>query len=284
MQLPAGIVSRAQQLTVSGWVKANSLSDYVRIFDFGSGTNEYMFLTPKAGDRMLFAITNQGNGQGQEQTIDAPVLPTGVWKHVAVTLSGSTGILYVDGKEVGRNTSLTLNPTSLGQTKNNFIGKSQYPDPYFNGLVDEFRIYSRALNASEVAGLASGTAQSLTTAEKITAIKEVNVTTRAGEKPELPSVVEATYGEGSTTWVAVEWENINPAQYATPGSFELKGNVEGTELKAIAKVTVIEAGAPVNSGTPETPTTSVNSVTPETPAPVSSAKPAGGSRSGVNNE
>ncbi|MBJ8192091.1 Ig-like domain-containing protein, partial [Bacillus cereus] len=120
---------------------------------------------------------------------------------------------------------LTLNPTSLGQTKNNFIGKSQYPDPYFNGLVDEFRIYSRALNATEVAGLASGTAQNLAATEKITALKEVNVTTRAGEKPELPSVVEATYGEGSTKWVAVEWEDIDPAQYAAPGSFELKGKV-----------------------------------------------------------
>jgi hypothetical protein len=270
VQLPTGIVSRAQQLTVSGWVKANSLSDYVRIFDFGSGTNEYMFLTPKDGDQMLFAITNQGNGQGQEQTIEGPVLPTGVWKHVAVTLSGSTGILYVDGKEVGRNTSLTLNPTSLGKTKNNFIGKSQYPDPYFNGLVDEFRIYSRALNASEVAGLASGTAQSLTAAEKITALKEVSVTTHAGEKPELPSVVEATYGEGSTKWVAVEWEDIDPAQYAAPGSFELKGKVEGTELKAIAKVTVIEAGSAAPSATPVnpgTPAVSATSVTPPTTAP-----------------
>lgn len=271
VQLPAGIVSRAQQLTVSGWVKANSLSDYVRIFDFGSGTNEYMFLTPKAGNRMLFAITNQGNGQGQEQTIDAPVLPTGVWKHVAVTLSGSTGILYVDGKEVGRNTNLTLNPTSLGQTKNNFIGKSQYPDPYFNGLVDDFRIYSRALNANEVAGLASGTAQSLVSTEDITALKEVNVTTHVGEKPELPSVVEATYGEGSSKWIAVEWEDMDPAQYAAPGSFELKGKVEGTELKAIAKVTVFEAGAvasPATSVSPETSTTP-----PTTTSPVTSAWP-----------
>ncbi len=99
------------------------------------------------------------------------------------------------------------------------------------------------------------------------------------EKPELPSVVEATYGEGSTKWVAVEWEDIDPAQYAAPGSFELKGNVGGTELKAIAKVTVIEAGAaapavtlvsPETSVTRPTTTPSVTSALP--PRPISSAK------------
>jgi hypothetical protein len=127
------------------------------------------------------------------------------------------------------------------------------------------------LNATEVAGLASGTAQNLAATEKITALKEVNVTTRAGEKPELPSVVEATYGEGFTKWVAVEWEDIDPAQYAAPGSFELKGKVEGTELKAIAKVTVIEAGAADSSVTPVSPE---NSVTPPTTTPsVTSALP-----------
>jgi hypothetical protein len=36
---------------------------------------------------------------------------------------------------------------------NNYIGKSQYSDPYLNGSLDEFRIYKRALTAVEVAQL-----------------------------------------------------------------------------------------------------------------------------------
>ena len=40
-----------------------------------------------------------------EQVIDGTAaLPTGGWHHVAVTLSGSTGTLYVDGVQVGSNT------------------------------------------------------------------------------------------------------------------------------------------------------------------------------------
>ena len=41
-----------------------------------------------------FAITV--GGAGAEQRIDGTAsLPTGVWKHVAVTLSGSVGVLYL---------------------------------------------------------------------------------------------------------------------------------------------------------------------------------------------
>jgi hypothetical protein len=45
---------------------------------------------------------------------------------------------------------MTLRPSSIGDTANNFIGKSAYPDPYFAGLVDDFRVYNRALSASEM--------------------------------------------------------------------------------------------------------------------------------------
>jgi hypothetical protein len=47
---------------------------------------------------------------------------------------------------------MSLNPASLGSTTQNYIGKSQFgSDPYLNGAVDDFRIYSRALSASEIA-------------------------------------------------------------------------------------------------------------------------------------
>jgi hypothetical protein len=34
---------------------------------------------------------------------------------------------------------------------NNYIGRSQYTaDPYFKGLIDDFRVYRRALGPTEV--------------------------------------------------------------------------------------------------------------------------------------
>jgi uncharacterized protein len=34
------------------------------------------------------------------------------------------------------------------------VGRSQYADPYLDGAVDDLRVYSRALTATEIAGLA----------------------------------------------------------------------------------------------------------------------------------
>jgi len=69
-------------------------------------------------------------------------------KHVVVTINGNVGILYQDGVPVGTNNTMTLNPTSLGSTTLNYLGKSQYADPYFAGTMDEFRIYDTALPPS----------------------------------------------------------------------------------------------------------------------------------------
>ena len=62
-------------------------------------------------------------------------------------------MLYVNGSEVARNAALTLTPDALGSTTQNWIGRSQYADPYLDGAVDGFRVYSRALSASEVSAL-----------------------------------------------------------------------------------------------------------------------------------
>ena len=153
--LPSGLVSALNDFTISTWVKVDANATWARVFDFGSGTGTYMFLAPSSGGAFVrYAITTSGGG-GEQQLNRAGNLSTGVWHHLAVTLSGSTGVLYVDGVPANTNLSMTLKPSSLGSTTQNYIGKSQWPDPNLTGSVDDFRIYSRALNATEVAALAS---------------------------------------------------------------------------------------------------------------------------------
>lgn len=154
--LPAGVAAGFRDFTVATWVKLDSLDNWARVFDFGSSTANYMFLSPSNGAtrKLRFAISTSGGGG--EQIIESPsALPVGTWTHVAVTLSGGTGTLYVNGSAVGTNHSMTLSPASLGATPNNYIGKSQYPDPYLNGQVDEFQLHDRALADFEVAALAN---------------------------------------------------------------------------------------------------------------------------------
>ena len=153
--LPADVVAGLADFTIAVKVYWNAARDWERVFDFGSGMNQYLFLTPRAGRGGLqFTISNNG-GYGS-QTVSTPTpLATGRWVHVAVTLTGSTATLYVDGSQVGINTAMTRAPFRLDSTESNWLGRSQYPaDPYFNGRVDEFRIYNGAMTAAQVAALA----------------------------------------------------------------------------------------------------------------------------------
>jgi hypothetical protein len=65
-------------------------------------------------------------------------------------------VLYLNGVEAARNAAMTVRPSDLGSTTQNWVGRSQYGgDPYLDGAVDSLRIYSRALTAAEVRSLYS---------------------------------------------------------------------------------------------------------------------------------
>ena len=156
VSIPAGILENVDDFTIATWVKLDIANTWSRIFDFGTGMGVNMFLTPRSGANTLrYAITTSGAG-GEQQINSGGPLATGDWKHIAVTLSGNVGILYVDGVEAARNSAMTIKPSSMEVTPYNYIGQSQYPDPYLKGLVDDFRIYSRALSESEIKPLFSG--------------------------------------------------------------------------------------------------------------------------------
>ena len=165
VSLPAGIVSTLTSFTIETWVRLATTANWTRIFDFGNNTTTYMCLTPQNGStsRLCFAITASSSG-GEQQINGTSALTAGVWYHVAVTYGGNIGILYLNGVAVGTNNAMTLNPSSLGSTANNYIGKSQWPDPYLNGLMSEFRIYGVVLSPSEIAATyAMGANQLLST-------------------------------------------------------------------------------------------------------------------------
>ncbi|MBN1515245.1 family 16 glycosylhydrolase [Candidatus Sumerlaeota bacterium] len=152
ISLPDNIASSAD-FTVAAWIKWNGGDPWQRIFDFGDGGGKCMFLSPRSDIGTLrFAITNNRN-RANEQRLEAARLPADQWTHVAVTLNGNTGKLFVDG-EIAAFGSILLNPSDINPSKN-FIGKSQYTDPLFRGQIDDFRIYNFALSDSNVADLAA---------------------------------------------------------------------------------------------------------------------------------
>ncbi len=134
----------------AGWVFWNGGGAWQRIFDLGDDTAHNLFLSPlTSGGFLRFAIQN---GAGEQQ-LSGPAVPVGVWTHLAVTISGTTGKLFVNGVPVATNTSMSINPGDVG-TKFNFLGKSRFPaDPLFSGKFDDFRFVSSALTDAQVAAI-----------------------------------------------------------------------------------------------------------------------------------
>jgi hypothetical protein len=155
VRLPNGIVDGIADFTVACWVRLSAVATWSRVFDLGSGTTSYMFLTPRSSaGTARFAITT--SGAGGEQQINAPAaLPAGTWAHVAVTLAGNLAVLYAGGAEVARNSAVTVRPGAIIASSQNYLGRSQYSgDPFLAGALDDFRLYSRALSAAEIQSLA----------------------------------------------------------------------------------------------------------------------------------
>ena len=145
-QLPVG---EAYGRTYEAVVKWNGGAPWQRVFDFGTDTNHWLFLTPNDGGAMQFAITD--NRQSYVQTIEAPsALPSNVWVNVAVTLDGTNGILYVNGVPAATNSAMTTSPVDV-HAQTNYLGRSRWPaDPYFNGQIASFHAFGKALTADEI--------------------------------------------------------------------------------------------------------------------------------------
>lgn len=151
--LPSNI-ARSNAFTFAAWVNWSGGANWQRLFDFGNSTTHYLFLTPSSGSGTLrFAIKNGGS----EQIVETAALPANQWRHVAVTLSGNTARLYVNGVLQAQNTGFSITPATFNP-RVNFLGKSQFPaDPMFKGLLDEVLITDSALSAAQIASLQTNT-------------------------------------------------------------------------------------------------------------------------------
>ncbi len=150
--------------TYSAWIYAKSIGQVAgRIFD----NNKTIF---RLGANIIVLSSNGGTNNAQSA---AGSLPYNQWVFVTVTRNGS-GIanLYINGQLSGSANQNSGTP-EVGTT-NMIIGNSNTTDRTFNGLIDDIRIYNRALSASEVSQLYNSTAGSKVSASQ--PVKNTNCT------------------------------------------------------------------------------------------------------------
>ena len=144
-------------MTVAVWVKMASTPPWQRVLDCGGGMDRYFFLTTgEANSFVRFAVTQSGPPGEQGITSNVRLTP-GSWQHLAIVLESGlpySATLYVNGVAAGTNPAMTLRPGNLGATANNYLGRSQFDADFtFDGLLDDFRVYRRALTPAEIAML-----------------------------------------------------------------------------------------------------------------------------------
>ena len=150
VQLPYEIADM-DEMTISLWAYwTNPSSTNVRIFDFGNGPTQYMYLTPQNGKGICFGIKNGGS---EQQLTYGRRLGTRAWKHLVVTLGTGGASLYMDGEEIAHSDEVTIKPSDI-RASLNYLGRGQTASAAkFRGNIDDVRIFNYALSADEVKAL-----------------------------------------------------------------------------------------------------------------------------------
>jgi len=128
----------ASTITISAWVKTSSATLQIIIHDYAIGENNQFRLHSDGNVRFL-----TGGSSEIDITTTGLNVVDGNWHHVAAINDGTNAYIYVDGIQ-RKSGSGSTNQRSWNQ-----IG-TYVTEAYFNGLIDEVRIYNRALNAGEV--------------------------------------------------------------------------------------------------------------------------------------
>jgi hypothetical protein len=82
-------------------------------------------------------------------------VPVNTWTHVASTYNGSTLTVWINGKKAG---SRAVTGRTCSNNHPLAVGAKNYPakgllEAFWDGQLDDVRIYKRALSAAEIAGL-----------------------------------------------------------------------------------------------------------------------------------
>lgn len=146
-------------LTVAVWANPTAnLTSWARFIDYANGPASDNILFARSGQSadLTFEVYAGSNGnQSGGKVTAAGALILNQWQHVAATMdAGGNVVIYRNGVPVA--TGMTAVPNVLART-NNFWGRSNWGgDGYYEGRMDDGRLYSRVLDPAALQALAAG--------------------------------------------------------------------------------------------------------------------------------
>jgi len=132
-------------MTLEAWVNPVQVSGGWRTVIFKQSTNGIAY--------SLFGANGSARPAGQvfiggeQNAAGTAALPLNTWSHLATTYDGATLRLYLNGTPVGSKAQTGSVAVTGGVLR---IGGNSIWGEYFRGLIDEVRIYNRALGTAEI--------------------------------------------------------------------------------------------------------------------------------------
>ncbi|AQT67121.1 Alpha-amylase/pullulanase [Anaerohalosphaera lusitana] len=199
-------LSGKTDFSVSAWIKTSASKDQVIVQQRNGGFNGQYAVRVNYDGRVSFFV--YGNMGYQFSFSSSETVNDGEWHHVAAVRDGDDGFIYIDG-------SLSGSGSGSVRDLNGGIGVGVGADirdnnKHFQGVIDEVRIYDRALGGDAVHELFYELA----------------------EKTDAPVGLTATAGDG---WINLDWEN--GAGYPTYTVY--RSTTSGSGYEVIAPTAVL---------------------------------------------
>lgn len=133
--------------TYMAWIKTSVVGGGNRIIAQDRNLNQQRSLVYLAGNVASFRCRDSSGNMLNADGITP--LNDGQWHHLAGVRNGSTGYIYVDGELDGSATNVATGSCD-GDTYTTIGGRPQTSSLYFNGKIDQVKIYNVALGGTEI--------------------------------------------------------------------------------------------------------------------------------------
>lgn len=231
VDLPNSLAVSSSTGSVSMWIKTGAnFSDAAHLFyaspvntGNGGGAENELHLNFLSDERLQFYIKGPAsNGSSDVNLNSAAGYADNAWHHVAVTwdINGSA-TMYVDGMNVA---SATHDANSFTGTSVTRLGRPATATRYYNGLMDDVRLYNVALSASQVQAIATDTTAPAATVSSYVYDSSPNLLRVAFTEPvvvnaPVNAVLINRVGGGSIVPTAYSYDSLtNILTYQLPAS------------------------------------------------------------------
>lgn len=217
IKLPDNLTAGLASITVSldAWVDPALTGNHF-VYNLGN----LAVGSPQSGTGYLFTTTtpyratiSNAAWSNEQVTSKGSNLAKGSWKHLTYTQTGTVGTLFENGVQVAQKTNVAYTPAQIGNgiTTRNYLGTSAYAaDNSFMGVVRDYRIYDRALAASEVAELSTASHTALVAADAAWVESALGDVSAVTANLTLPARGPARAG--------ITWTSSNPSVVANTGT------------------------------------------------------------------